>query len=67
MLSSSTDPTDGIGTQWLRRNREEFVARWLKGVRTVEFLVDRGRLETFESSDLAGLATAHELTCAEVG
>jgi hypothetical protein len=38
---------------------EEFVARWLKGEKTVQFLVDRGRLETFESSDLPGLATAH--------
>jgi uncharacterized protein (UPF0332 family) len=37
---------------------EGFVARWLKGEKTVQFLVDRGRLETFESSDLTGLATA---------
>ena len=34
------------------------MARWPEGLRTVEFLVDRGRLDTFESSDLAGLATA---------
>jgi hypothetical protein len=31
------------------------VARWLKGEKTVQFLLDRGRLETFESSDLARL------------
>ncbi len=36
----------------------EAVARWLKGERTVEFLVDRGRLETFEAHDLPGLAAA---------
>ena len=34
------------------------MARWPEGLRTVEFLVDRGRLETFESSDLTGLVTA---------
>jgi len=34
------------------------VARWAKGEKTAQFLVDRGRLETFESSDLAGLAIA---------
>ncbi|HUB41664.1 MAG TPA: hypothetical protein VMA72_22695 [Streptosporangiaceae bacterium] len=34
------------------------MARWRKGEQTVQFLVDRGRLEAFESSDLTGLATA---------
>lgn len=29
------------------------MARWLKGERTVQFLIDRGRLETFEAQDLA--------------
>ena len=35
-----------------------FVTRWPKGEQTVQFLVDRGRLETFESSDLTTLAAA---------
>jgi hypothetical protein len=34
------------------------MARWLKGDQTVQFLIDRGRLETFEGRDLAGLADA---------
>jgi hypothetical protein len=34
------------------------MARWPKGEQTVQFLLDRGRLENFESSDLTGLATA---------
>jgi hypothetical protein len=32
------------------------MARWLKGHQTVQFLIDRGRLESFEGHDLAGLA-----------
>lgn len=28
------------------------MARWLKGERTVRFLIDRGRLESFEAQDL---------------
>lgn len=34
------------------------VARWDRGEQTVQFLIDRGRLESFEASDLAGLADA---------
>lgn len=34
------------------------MARWPNGVRTVQFLVDRGRLGAFVSSDLTGLVTA---------
>jgi hypothetical protein len=34
------------------------VARWPKGEQTVRFLIDRGRLESFEAADLAGLADA---------
>jgi hypothetical protein len=34
------------------------MVRWLKGDQTVRFLTDRGRLESFEGSDLAGLAAA---------
>jgi hypothetical protein len=34
------------------------VARWGKGERTVQFLVDRGRLESFEATDLAAVAAA---------
>jgi hypothetical protein len=34
------------------------VARWLKGVQTVMYLIDRGRLESFEASDLTALADA---------
>jgi hypothetical protein len=34
------------------------VARWGKGERTVQFLVDRGRLESFEATDLAAVADA---------
>ena len=34
------------------------MARWAKGEQTVEFLVDRNRLENFEAEDLAVLAEA---------
>jgi hypothetical protein len=34
------------------------VARWSRGEKTVQFLVDRGRLESFEASDLSALAAA---------
>ncbi len=34
------------------------MARWRSGERTVQFLVDRGRLESFEAGDLGGLADA---------
>jgi uncharacterized protein (UPF0332 family) len=34
------------------------VTRWPRGEKTVQFLIDRGRLESFEASDLAGLAAA---------
>jgi hypothetical protein len=34
------------------------VVRWAKGEQTVKFLVDRGRLESFEGHDLAALAAA---------
>jgi uncharacterized protein (UPF0332 family) len=34
------------------------VARWLKGEQTVMYLIDRGRLESFEASDLTALADA---------
>lgn len=34
------------------------MARWAKGEQTVEFLVDRNRLESFEAEDLAVLAEA---------
>jgi hypothetical protein len=37
---------------------QEAVARWRRGERTVQFLIDRGRLESFEASDLATLADA---------
>ena len=40
------------------QGRDGRVARWPKGEQTVQFLVDRGRLEAFESSDLTGLSTA---------
>src|SRR5260221_14115987 len=36
----------------------ETVARWHRGEQTVQFLIDRGRLESFEASDLAALADA---------
>ena len=36
-----------------------FVARWRKGDQAVRYLIGRGRLESFESADLAGLADAH--------
>ena len=35
-----------------------FVARWRKGDQAVRYLIGRGRLESFESADLAGLADA---------
>jgi hypothetical protein len=31
------------------------MARWTKGKQTVQFLVDRNRLENFEADDLAAL------------
>jgi hypothetical protein len=34
------------------------VARWGKGERTVQYLVERARLESFEAADLGGLADA---------
>jgi hypothetical protein len=34
------------------------MARWRKGERTVRFLLDRGRLENFEASDLSALTEA---------
>ena len=34
------------------------MARWPSGEQTVQFLVDRGRLESFEASDLTALVTA---------
>jgi hypothetical protein len=34
------------------------VARWPKGEQTVQFLVERGRLESFVASDLPALASA---------
>ena len=34
------------------------MARWPKGERTIQFLVDRGRLESFEAADLAAVAEA---------
>jgi hypothetical protein len=36
----------------------ETVARWHRGEQTVQFLIDRGRLESFEASGLAELADA---------
>jgi hypothetical protein len=42
----------------LDARRADCLARWPKGEKTVHFLVDRGRLESFESSDLARLAIA---------
>lgn len=32
------------------------MTRWNRGEKTVQFLIDRGRLESFEGSDLAALA-----------
>lgn len=34
------------------------MARWAKGEQTVQFLVDRNRLESFEADDLAALTAA---------
>ena len=34
------------------------MARWNRGKQTVQLLIDRGRLESFEASDLAALADA---------
>jgi hypothetical protein len=34
------------------------MARWAKGQQTVQFLVDRNRLESFEAEDLAALTEA---------
>jgi hypothetical protein len=34
------------------------VARWLKGEQTVKYLMDRGRLESLDASDLTALADA---------
>jgi hypothetical protein len=34
------------------------VARWVKGERTVDYLIERARLESFEAGDLGALADA---------
>ena len=34
------------------------MARWRKGARAVQFLISRGRLESFAAADLAALADA---------
>lgn len=34
------------------------MARWQKGERTVQYLIDKGRLESIEAEDLAGQAAA---------
>lgn len=34
------------------------MARWLKGEQTVQFLIERGRLESFAASELTALASA---------
>lgn len=34
------------------------MARWPRGKQPVQFLIDRGRLESFEASDLVSLADA---------
>lgn len=34
------------------------MACWARGIQTVQFLVDRNRLESFEAEDLAGLTEA---------
>lgn len=34
------------------------MARWASGERTVQYLVDQNRLESFEAEDLAALAEA---------
>ena len=34
------------------------MARWRRGEQTIRYLIGRGRLESFESADLAGLAEA---------
>ncbi len=34
------------------------MARWPKGEQTLQFLIDRGRLESFEASDLPAVAAA---------
>lgn len=34
------------------------MARWANGEQTVQFLVDRNRLESFEAEDVAALAAA---------
>lgn len=38
--------------------RREAVARWARGEQTVQFLLERGRLESFAASDLTALANA---------
>jgi hypothetical protein len=38
--------------------RQEVVTRWPRGEKAVQFLIARGRLESFEASDLHGLAAA---------
>ncbi len=34
------------------------MTRWQNGERSVQFLIDRGRLESFEATDLGALADA---------
>jgi hypothetical protein len=42
----------------LERQAREAVARWRNGEQTAQFLINRGRLESFEAADLAILADA---------
>ena len=49
--------TDALGSV-SRRKRGVGMARWARGEQTVQFLVDRNRLESFAAEDLAALTEA---------
>jgi hypothetical protein len=49
---------NGSARIYIPTKRGEGMARWARGEQTVQFLVDRNRLESFEADDLASLSGA---------
>jgi hypothetical protein len=50
--------TSPLGCCFLEEGGKEAVARWERGELAVQYLVDKGRLESFEAEDLAAVADA---------
>lgn len=49
-------PTSRVLGKYRQEERQQVVARWPRGEQAVQFLVDRGRLESFEASNLNKVA-----------